>query len=304
MLDLVAVARAVGLDAARLTVTPLAGGVSSDIYLLEAGGARFVVKQSLPQLRVAAEWRVDPARIWREVDALRLLGPVCAVPKVVYEDRGAHCYAMTAAPAEAEPWKAQLLRGEAHPAVARRVGEIQAAMLEQRGFEDLGFFEELRIEPYYTYTARRHRELAWLFERASTACRERRQGLVHGDWSPKNILVDGRGEPLALDFECVHYGDPAYDTAFLLNHLLLKTFYRPADAEAYLACARAYLEPLDRVAFADVMVHLPALLLARVDGKSPVEYLTHEREAVRRLAYSLAHTPAADVAEIWLRWKA
>jgi hypothetical protein len=223
----------------------------------------------------------------------------------VYEDREKHVYVMTAAPAEAETWKAKLMRGEASPATARRIGEIQAAMMEQRGFDDLGFFEELRIEPYYTFAAQRHPDLAWMFERAADACRTRRTGLVHGDWSPKNILVDAQGSPLALDFECVHYGDPAYDTAFLLNHLLLKTFYRPQDAGAYLACAEAYLEPLRRIAFDALMIHLPALMLARVDGKSPVEYLREDgiRESVRIFARSLVAAPAASATEIWLRLK-
>jgi 5-methylthioribose kinase len=310
-MDLQAIAHALSLEADHLTVTPLTGGVSSDIFLLEApGGCRFVAKQALPKLRVAANWTVDPSRIWREVDALRLLAGLCAVPRVLYEDRDNHLYVMSAAPADAEPWKAQLLRGDANPDTARRIGAIQAALREQtslgqHGFDGLGFFEDLRIEPYYTFTAQRHPDLAWLFHRATQACRKRRTGLVHGDWSPKNILVDARGEPLALDFECVHYGDPAYDTAFLLSHLLLKTFHLPETAARFHACAAAYLEPIHRIAFEDVMIHLPALLLARIDGKSPVEYLRQDsvRQRVRRFARQLAASSAANVTELWLRWK-
>lgn len=306
-MDLGAIARALSLDPGRVTVTSLSGGVSSDIFLLEApGGARYVVKQSLPRLRVAAEWKVDPSRIFREIDALRVLASVCAVPEVVYEDRQSFVYAMTAAPADAEPWKAKLLRGEADPLVAGRIGQIHAAMMAQSGFDDLGFFEELRIEPYYTYTAAKHPGIAAVFERAAEACRRKRRGLVHGDWSPKNILVDSAGSPLALDFECVHFGDPAYDAAFLLNHLLLKSIHRPASTEAYEACARAYLEPTaNRITLEEILIHLPPLLLARVDGKSPVEYLTKEQTQaeVRRLAYGLIEHAPASPSEIWLRLK-
>lgn len=301
-MDFRAIAGALALDPERLEVTPLAGGVSSDVFLLTQGAQRFVAKRSLAQLKVAEDWPCDPARIWREVEALRLLAPVCAVPRVVYEDRAQFLYVMTAAPAGAVPWKSRLLAGDASPLVARRVGEIHAAMLAQRGFDDLGFFEELRIDPYYTFTANRHPDLAWAFARGTRACRELRQGLVHGDWSPKNILVAGDARPLALDFECIHYGDPAYDAAFLLNHLLLKTFYRPASAAAYRDCAVAYWEtlPLD---FAAVMVHLPLLLLARMDGKSPVDYLMDRepvRARVRLLARRWIAAPPGNVRDLWV----
>lgn len=301
-MDFRAIARALALDPDRLVVSRLTGGVSSDIYLLEEHGRRFVAKQSVAKLRVAADWPVARERIWREVDALRQLAPFCAVPQVLYEDRDAFLYVMTAAPPDAQPWKARLLRGEADPHVARRIGEIQAAMLQQSGFEDMAFFEELRIDPYYTYTAQRYPDLAWAFRRASQACRDDRWGLVHGDWSPKNIMVDDAGHALALDFECVHHGDPAYDAAFLLNHLVLKTFYRPASAAAYQACAEAYLAPLSRIAFSRIMVHLPVLMLARLDGKSPVEYL-RDPAPVRDCARRFLAAPPLNPAEIWSRLK-
>lgn len=299
-MDFRALAGALSLHPDRLRVTPLTGGVSSDVFLLEDGSRRLVAKRSIPKLRVAEDWPCHPSRIWREVDALRLLAPVCSVPEVVYEDRAEFLYVMTAAPADAEPWKSRLLRGDASPLVARRVGEIHAAMLAQRGFDDLGFFEELRIDPYYTFTATRHPDLAWAFARATQACRENRWGLVHGDWSPKNIMVGAGAQPVALDFECVHWGDPAYDAAFLLNHLLLKTFYRPSAAAAYRHCALAYWEPLPAIDFAAVMIHLPVLMLARMDGKSPVDYLT-EREPVRALARRWLASPPASPEQLWLQ---
>ena len=301
-MDFRSIARALSLDPDRLIITRLTGGVSSDIYLLEQGHTRLVAKQSVAKLRVAADWPVARERIWREVDVLRMLAPVCAVPHVLYEDREAFLYVMTAAPVDAEPWKARLMRGEADPLVARRIGEIQAVLLDQSGFEDQAFFEQLRIDPYYTFTATRYPELAQAFARATHACRENRWGLVHGDWSPKNIMVDNQGGVLALDFECVHYGDPAYDAAFLLNHLVLKTFHRPARADSYAACAEAFLAPLHRIAFAAIMVHLPVLLLARLDGKSPAEYI-HHAAPVRDFACRLLAEPPATAAGIWLRLK-
>jgi len=87
---------------------------------------------------------------------------------------------------------------------------------------------------------------------------------------------------------------------------------RPQWAPGYLACyrsfAKAYLggvtwEPRDEIE-ARIASLLPALFLARIDGKSPVEYITDERDRqrVRNAARPLvAHAPA-DLEEIAARW--
>jgi aminoglycoside phosphotransferase (APT) family kinase protein len=293
-----ALAAPLSLNESTLTITPLTGGVSSDIMLLDDGRQRLVAKRALPQLKVAQHWPCHPSRIFREIDALRLLAPVCPVPEIVYEDRANFLYVMSAAPPDAEPWKARLLRGDASPALAQSIGEIHAVMLAQNGFDDPGFFEELRIDPYYTFTAAQHPDLAEAFHRATQACRQTKSGLVHGDWSPKNILTTHHHPPLALDFECIHRGDPAYDAAFLLNHLLLKTFHQPPHWAALKACAEAYMRPLANIPFAAVLIHLPLLLLARMDGKSPIEYI-HEREPVRQFARALLAHPPANPTALW-----
>ena len=289
----------------------LPGGVSSDVALIWDDEQRFVVKQSIPQLRVAADWPVHPSRIWREVDALRALAPVLpagTVPEVLYESRPEYLYVMTAAPQGAEPWKARLLAGDVDETLAAYLGAVHAAMLllpnPRPEFEDIAFFEELRIDPYYRFTSERHPGMRAAFARGMEACRQHRSALVHGDFSPKNIMVTATTAML-LDWECVHWGDPAFDTGFLVNHLLLKAFRRPSDKPALERAAAAYLEAVPQVPFAHMMVHLPLLLLARVDGKSPVEYLVSDerREAVRRYARSLVAESPATVAELFERLK-
>ncbi|HEV7576676.1 MAG TPA: aminoglycoside phosphotransferase family protein, partial [Caldimonas sp.] len=131
------------------------------------------------------------------------------------------------------------------------------------------------------------------------------------DVSPKNIVV-GRDGPVLLDAECAWWGDPAFDLAFCLNHLLLKCLWTPAATTAFLASfdslAGAYLDAVDwepRAAIEQrAAALLPGLLLARVDGKSPVEYIDDDadRERVRRVAGALLRRPAAhlrDVADAW-----
>ena len=135
--------------------------------------------------------------------------------------------------------------------------------------------------------------------------------LVHGDVSPKNILVGPEG-PILIDAECAWWGDPAFDIAFCLNHLLLKCLWKPALAGSYLHCfevlATAYLTSVTWEAPAVIEARaaslLPGLFLARVDGKSPVEYLTDERDKnrVRRVARALLACPPDRLRTVRLAW--
>lgn len=313
------VARRMGLAPETVRARALGGGVSNHVVLIEIGEERLVLKQSLPQLRVAAVWYSDRARIFREAEALRALDPVLwdgAVPRVVFEDRDEYAFAMTAAPEDARAWKEDLLAGVADVEAARGAARIHAAMIgvslgsaEWRGrFEDMRVFEELRLDPYYEYTAAKHPDLATEFALAKKRCLERRCAFVHGDWSPKNVMVSGHGVT-AIDFECVHYGDPAFDAAFVTNHLLLKRVYR-RDAD-YACLAAIYWSTLRRELGAKypewleegALEHLPLLLLARIDGKSPVEYLPGEgaRESVRRFARDLLGKRPSSVEEVFRR---
>lgn len=277
------------------TVTPLGGGVSNSVFLAEGGGRRWVLKQSLEKLRVEEDWFAVRERIHRECAALRALEPVLppgSVPSVVFEDRPSCIYAMEAAPASACDWKALLLSGDVRPAVASTTGKMLAAMaaVSRAGGswrEDFGSqtcFDQLRLDPYYRFTAARHPDLAAAFDAAIAAAR-RPLALVHGDFSPKNLLV-WDGSVTLIDLEVVHFGDPAFDAAFLLNHLLLKAAHRPGWRESYLEAARAFwTEVRNSVEEPATILHLGCLHLARVDGKSPAEYLdTETRVRVREAA--------------------
>ena len=164
-------------------------------------------------------------------------------------------------------------------------------------------FEAIRIEPYLRATGRAHPALADRFEALAETTLATKRALVHGDVSPKNILHGPQG-PVFLDAECAWYGDPAFDLAFCLNHLLLKGARTGAEralyVSAFAALSSAYLAGIDwepgREVEARAAALLPALFLARIDGKSPVEYLTRddEREAVRACADSPGRLAAGD----------
>jgi aminoglycoside phosphotransferase (APT) family kinase protein len=312
-----------GQGGARLT--PLAGGVSSDIWRVDLpDGRRICIKRALARLKVAAEWFAPVSRnacewAWIEFAARHVPE---AVPTPLAHDAGAGLFAMAFLEPEDHPvWKRQLLDGRVEPQTAAAVGRVLATLHQAssgdgavaRDFDTGANFHALRLEPYLLATAQVHPALAPALERLVERTAATRIALVHGDVSPKNILVGPRG-PVFLDAECAWFGDPAFDVAFCLNHLLLKYLVRPGSREAlrrsfesfvdaYFAAAR--FEPSAELE-ARAASLLPGLFLARVDGKSPVEYLTgeRERELVRRVAAPLILRPPRRLGEMLDRWHA
>ena len=307
-------------EVARLT--PLTGGVSSDIHLVQADGRAFCVKRALPRLKVTALWEAPVGRNAAEADWLRSVAAFAPdwVPALLGELPEAGLFAMEYLPPEDFPvWKTRLMQGEADPTFAAAVGRALATIhgrtagnpgLAARFAHD-ATFEAIRIEPYLRAAARHHPALAPQLSRLAETTLATKRALVHGDVSPKNLLCGPRG-PVFLDAECAWYGDPAFDLAFCLNHLVLKGAWRWGRRMDYLACfdalARAYLAGVsweDQAEFeARCAALLPGLLLARVDGKSPVEYLQDDaaRDTVREAASTLLRRPAsslAGVAELW-----
>jgi hypothetical protein len=273
----------------------LGGGVSNWVIHFDVGQG-VVVKQALARLRVREEWLADPRRAVLEGYAMVALAerlPAGDVPQVLFVDEDLCLLGMTSAPERATPWKQLLLGGKADPADATGVGALLGRMHGAawedgnlaRRFGDLALFEQLRLNPYHEYTARLaeqrgDRALAELLRAGAQEMRDIRCTLVHGDFSPKNLLVWDRSV-MALDFEVVHWGNPDFDTAFLLTHLALKAIHLPAVAAQYAACARVFLDAyavaLGRrsaaVIEAGALRQAGCLLAARADGKSPAEYL-------------------------------
>jgi len=283
----------------------LSGGVSSEIWKV----GDVCVKRALPRLRVAQRWeapieRNRYERLWLEAAAAAAPG---AAPRVLACDDKAGLFAMEYL--HSPVWKEQLRQGNADPRFAAQVGTTLAAIhaatagrpeVAQRFATDEIFYA-IRLEPYLVATGAAHPDLREILTSLVRRTASTKVCLVHGDVSPKNILVGGDGPahfPIFLDAECAWYGDPAFDLAFCLNHLLLKCLWVPASRSAFLACFDALASSyLQGVSFPGVEQRtaslLPALLLARVDGKSPVEYLDERScHLVRVIAKELL--PAAS----------
>jgi 5-methylthioribose kinase len=312
---------------AEVQVRELSGGVSNIVMRVDVvGQAPFVIKQCRERLRVAMEWHARLDRIWAERATLELLGsilPPGVVPSLLFEDRPNYLFAMSCAPDDSSTWKARLMAGEVDAGIAGKLGmllgTIHAQAVEHpilhRELADTSLFDELRVDPYYRTTARAHPDLAPFFDSLIAAMEElpiAERTLALGDFSPKNILVHSQGLIL-LDFECAHRGDPTFDLGFFLSHLVLKTIHLgrndPRRAVGYLSVADQfwsdYLKSIEPDAgFAEKIVprgivHTAACLLARVDGKSPVEYLDEAgRQITRALAVDLLRSRPENWPEV------
>jgi 5-methylthioribose kinase len=310
-----------GIDAkGGLEVIPLTGGVSSDIVRIRlADGRDFCAKRALDQLKVAAEWKAPLERNHYEVAWLRRAGGIVpgAAPKVFAEDREHGVALLEYLPSEDYVlWKTALLSGwtdaDVAVSVARLLGRFHAATLNDAEvaaeFPTDHLIDALRLDPYLRFTAGRHPELSERMLAVLNTTATTKLALVHGDVSPKNILVSKRdGHPVLLDAECAWYGDPAFDTAFCLNHLVLKSVHMPALREDLLEEAMAFAAewlshfPSNLQADLDQRTAslLPCLMLARIDGKSPVEYLSEpDRQRVRELSIPLIEAPRRTITEV------
>lgn len=296
---------------------PLTGGVSCDVWKVDTPSGPIVVKRPLPQLRVAAEWRAPVERGQSEVRWLKRARGVDPhiVPEVLAELPG-YGFAMRFLPG-CPVWKEELTAGRVDSGFAAAVGRGIAAVhaatagnaADRAAFPNDDMFRALRIDPFLLYVAGHDSELAPALRALADDLASRKIALVHGDVSPKNILVSPDG-PVFLDAECAVYGDPAFDLAFCTTHLLLKAVWLDDDRlkQAAAALVEAYRAGIDWEAPDGLLLRAgqltAALLLARVEGKSPAPYLTDPRHKtiVRDQARALIASPA-PIDALVTHWK-
>lgn len=289
-------------------VRELSGGVSSVVLDVRTPDRRLVVKQPLELFRVPDEWRAKRERVLVEAAALELASTILpdAVPPVLDVDSERLVVVMGGAPDGWRSWKEELLAGIAREELGERVGTILGVWHHSTGglpgFDDPEIFAQQRVDPYYRATMSRRPEVAEAMGSLLDRMLATRTCLVHGDWSPKNVLCGPDGL-WVIDWEITHSGDPAFDLAFMTNHLMLKAVHRPAVLDGYAACARAFWSAHGDVADpAYVLGHVGALMVARVDGKSPAEYLTEtQRVTARRLGSSLLTEAPDTLRDAWMR---
>lgn len=302
-------------------VTPLAGGVSSDIVLVESDCESFVVKSALEKLRVKDDWHCSTERNITEYNAICYAGDFFrdAVPKVLHFDRERRLFVMEYLGKQFVPWKSQLIRGELDRSIAIHTATLLASLhshswanVDAKSKFDTGAdFLALRVSPYLLTTAKRHPDLTKIFQSEADRLLNTKLALVHGDWSAKNILVSTK-RTVVLDWEVAWFGDPAFDSAFFLALIHLKAIHNRKQAAGYFDLIHVF-----RTTYAE---HLPQydrdfrnrigrltlmLMLARIDGKSPAEYITSEdtKNLVRMFVRGLLIEGIDDPVEVSQRWQ-
>lgn len=302
------------------SIRTLAGGVSSRVVLVKRPvGAAWVLKQALPRLRVEVDWFSDPARVHREAMALNWLARLIpdSVPTLIFEDNDQHLLAMEAVPDPHRNWKEELLAGRVELELVVQFGRLLARVHRTAWthladmadtFRDRSVFESLRIEPYFLYTGRQVPEAGPFLDALVEETRAHTVTLVHGDFSPKNVLVH-RGRLILLDHEVAHFGDPAFDIAFALTHLLSKAHHVKARREQFTSATHAFWQVYgEELADIDWRPSLEArsvrillgCLLARVAGRSPLEYLTRaERGHQKAIVLGLTQSPPTSLPELF-----
>lgn len=321
----------------RIVVRELAGGVSNMVLLVERPdrpAEEFVLKQARAQLRTGQPWFSSVQRAWREAEVLGICGQlleqaksnqpsgaglVAQTPRIVFEERPNCLFAITAAPRPNRTWKEDLLAGQSDPAVAaacgRLLGTLHAGSWHEqdiaRQIGDRTLFEELRVSPYYRTLAAARDDARAPLERLIDSLAANSCSLVHADFSPKNLLLFSGGL-LMVDFETGHYGDPAFDLGFFLSHLVLKACHKIPRHLDYLALSETFEQAYNGTIesrlslgerenlWARATQHFAGCAWARLDGKSPVEYLTdtRRREQMRSLCRGVFRQEPTDWPEV------
>jgi len=271
----------------------LTGGVSSEIYIVKDGKRTFVVKRALHKLKVEDEWFADISRNYAEQEFINYVSKFRpdAVPKLIFAKRIYSFFAMEFLDGFTN-WKDDLLSGICDLQLAYKagalLGEIHFRSWDdyeaKQKFNTLENFEQLRIDPYLRTTAEKHPKLSSKILAEAERLRNTKLCLVHGDFSPKNILYSNN-RLVVLDCEVAWFGDPSFDLSFFLNHFFLKSLYHFPKKfnfrQMIKDVLRGYTDLNNKYANKvkeQTAILLPMLMLARIDGKSPVEYITDENK--------------------------
>lgn len=303
-------------DLDRVSIIYYPGGVSGIVALASDGELDVIVKQALSRLKVKDVWGCDPGRIITEHRAHEIYARLVpgSVPRPLFADDENKVIGRVGAPDGTPMWKSDLLAGLLDFRVAYKAADallvIHNASAKdeaiRRGFDDNSIFYDLRISPYIEKVVSVHPELAERARPIIDRLMKEKLVLVHGDYSPKNILVDG-DTIYILDYEVAHYGHPSFDLAFFFNHFMLKAVKNRQWADAYLNMllymAKHYFAGVDFMDAAllerQTVELLGFMLMARVDGKSPAEYITldEDKDVIRRTARALWSDNAATLRE-------
>ena len=299
-----------GIISGSSEVEELTGGVSNVVLGIKSGDKDLVLKQALPQLKVAAVWKADQRRAIVEANGMKLLHSITpeSVPDLIDLDPDEFTLTMDRLPRECTVWKTDLLEGVIKPSIGEDLGRILAtwhnfgASSKEAldAYMEDSLFDQLRVTPFYRAVAKVNPALDNRIQELITEISTMKITLVHGDFSPKNIMITGADKPIVLDFEVMHTGNPVFDLGFVSAHLLCK-FLRTEDStqrallrETAIAFINSYAKTCSIPVSTSLPHHVAVIALARVEGVSPVNYLDEAAKArVQSVTKSAIANPSA-----------
>lgn len=274
------------INTAHVEITKLSGGVSSSVWKIVSNEKRWVLKQALEKLKVQTDWFSDVERIHREhevMQALYHIMPADSIPEILYTDYTNHVFMMTCVEEPAPTWKDILMKENFDTAHATNAGNILRCIYENSNkinesnkikFNEQKYFIQLRVEPFHKYLIQKYQALDFYIQQLIDEVTEKKICLVHGDFSPKNMLIKKNNHLVLIDFEVAHWGNPVFDVAYCLGHLMLKGWHLKKSTEAA-KLIQVFLDAYKNKV-ENLIPHVGLMLLARMDGKSPVDYIKDE----------------------------
>ena len=287
-------------------IESLSGGVSCNVWKIVLNNNRWVMKQALEKLKVEEDWFSDVERIHREHEVMAALNhvvPKGTIPKVLHVDYSNHIYMMACAEEEAQTWKDILMKENFSISVAEKAGCLLRDIhyhsnsidaLNKAKFQDQKYFIQLRIDPFHRCLMQKYPELTSSIQKLIDEVTLQKNCLVHGDFSPKNMLIEKEDNVVLIDFEVAHWGNPVFDVAYCISHLMLKGWHLKKHTEI-LELIEVFLAAYSREVN-NLIPHLGLMLLARMDGKSPVNYIKEEnmKNVIRKVAINWIQDKARD----------
>ena len=285
-------AKGIVAESDRPEVEILTGGVSNVVLAISTSTQKLVLKQALAELKVAEKWEADQRRAIVEANAISLFHRLSPqqVPNLVFLDSERFILILERVPLGSTVWKTDLLSGVINPDVAAELGRTLAIWHNygvenndaREEFMEDTLFEQLRIDPFYRFVAAKNPPIQSAIKALIAELEGDTTTIVHGDFSPKNMMVGKDDQVYILDFEVTHVGNPVFDVAFLLAHLLCKFYRTDVEIEAKLlkACAQQYVTEYSKLRPISPTfgLHTALIALARVEGKSPVNYLDSNKQ--------------------------
>lgn len=293
----------------------LTGGVSNVVFAITTRNQKMVLKQALAQLAVSEKWVADQRRAIVEADAIELFNQISPkqVPKLLFRDPERSILVLERVELGSTVWKSDLLAGKINPDIGAKLGHTLASWhnfgqqnpgAKERFMED-SLFDQLRIDPFYRFVASKNPQLQVSIQKLINDLEGDKSSIVHGDFSPKNIMISMSDEVFILDFEVTHVGNPVFDIAFLIAHLLCKFFRAPAVLQAKLLANTANSFKNEYGKLREIspsfLNHAALIALARIEGKSPVNYLTEDEQhkLQKHTKCLLAHGKRLTLAELF-----